>query len=386
MDAHTQSNPSPAAHTHPHSHSVRGWLAWLAGVVLVTTVGCNLPLLYTPLAGSNPEAQVVAVHGPLVTAPPNATATPTPFRPLALTATLLPTFTPSPTPQVTLAPGGGKAWGDYPGPIVWPAVEIPPPTGLLPQPEGQINILLLGSDQRPYEGGFRTDTIILLTIDPAQQSIHLTSFPRDLYVYIPGWTIQRINTAMGWGGFEALAQTFEYNFGVRPEHYVRINLFAFQNVVDSLGGIDVQVAIPLSDHRDGYGIYSVPAGIVHMDGETALWYVRSRHTSSDFDRTRRQQEVLQAMFYRLLSLNAIQRAPELFALYQRNVFTDLTLADIQPLLPLAQSVGQNGNIQSFYIGPQQVIPFTVPSSGAQVLLPIREAVLEVMRQALNSAP
>ena len=382
MDSHPKPNPRHPA----NAHALTRWLAWLAGAALLTTVACNLPLLFVPLAGGGPAARVVAARGPLVTVPPDATATPTPFRPQALTATLLPTPLPSPTPDVTLSPGSGKAWGDYPGPIVWPAVEIPPPAGLLPQPEGQINILLLGSDQRPYEGGFRTDTIVLLTIDPARQSAHLTSFPRDLYVYIPGWTVQRINTALAWGGFDALAQTFEYNFGVRPDHYVRINLFTFQSVVDSLGGIDVQVAVPLSDHRDGYGTYSVPAGLVHMDGETALWYVRSRYTSSDFDRTRRQQEVLEAIFYRLLSLNAIQRAPELFALYQNNVFTDLALADIQPLLPLAKAVGQSGNIQSYYIGPQQVIPYTVPTNGAQVLLPIREAVLEVMRQALNSVP
>jgi len=374
-------------HTHPHTAAASHSYALIIGLLVISlaSLGCNLPLLFAPLGmTTNPVVQVAA-HGPLVTVPANATPTVTPFRPLALTATLQPTTLPSPTPETTLTTGSGKTWGDYPGPIVWPSVEIPPPMGLLAHPEGQINILLLGSDQRPYDGGFRTDTIILLTIDPAQQSIHLTSFPRDLYVYVPGWTMQRINTAMAWGGFDALAQTFEYNFGVRPDHYVRINLFAFQNVIDSLGGIDVHVAMPLSDHRDGHGTYSVPAGVVHMDGETALWYVRSRYTTSDFDRARRQQEVLRAIFYRLLSLNAVQRAPELFAIYQQNVFTDLSLADIQPLLPLAQSVGQSGNIQSYYIGPQQVLPYTVPSNGAQVLLPIREAVLAVMQQALGSS-
>ncbi|GAB4536003.1 MAG: hypothetical protein Fur0018_26520 [Anaerolineales bacterium] len=380
MDTHTYPDPVPAA----HAYAVKiGWLL----VVSLALLGCSLPLLFAPLGTAiNPAAQDIAAHGPLMTVPVDATPTATPFRPLALTATLLPTALPSPTPETPLISENRKVWGEYSGPIVWPSVEIPPPSGVLPHPEGQVNILILGSDQRPYEGGFRTDTIILLTVDPVQQTVHLTSFPRDLYVYIPGWTMQRINTALAWGGFDALAQTFEYNFGVRPDHYVRINLFAFQNVVDSLGGIDVYVAVPLSDHRDGHGTYSVPAGLVHMDGETALWYVRSRYTSSDFDRTRRQQEVLQAVFYRLLSLNGIQRAPELFALYQQNVFTDLSLADIQALLPTAKAVGESGDIQSFYIGPQQVTPYTVPASGAQVLLPIREAVLDVMRQALNSVP
>ncbi|NIR66240.1 MAG: LytR family transcriptional regulator, partial [candidate division Zixibacteria bacterium] len=72
--------------------------------------------------------------------------------------------------------------------------------------------------------------------------------------------------------------------------------------IDSLGGIDVEAQYTLTDHRDGYGTFTVYAGTTHMDGDTALWYVRSRKTSSDFDRARRQQEVLKAIFLRLLSL------------------------------------------------------------------------------------
>jgi len=276
-----------------------------------------------------------------------------------------------------------KSWEDYPGPMLWPDIEVPPPTGILSQPAGQVNILLLGSDERPNEGGLRTDTILLATLNPAAGTAHLTAFPRDLYVYIPGWTVQRINTAYGWGGFEALALTFEYNFGVRPDHYVMINFRSFEQVIDSLGGIDVNVAVTLTDHRDGYGNYTVPAGLVHMDGETALWYVRARYTTSDFDRGRRQQEVLQAIFDRSMSLNALQSAPELYEIYRQNVVTDMTFEQIAPLLPLAAQVGSGANVQRYAIGPAQVMDW-VNYSGAQVLLPIPEAVLEVMKQALNS--
>ncbi|MFQ5615056.1 MAG: LCP family protein, partial [Anaerolineales bacterium] len=75
----------------------------------------------------------------------------------------------------------------------------------------------MGSDQRPGEGGFRTDTILLLTLNPGQGIVNITSFPRDLYVYIPGWTMQRINTAPQHGGFELMAATFGYNLGVHPD-------------------------------------------------------------------------------------------------------------------------------------------------------------------------
>ena len=114
-----------------------------------------------------------------------------------------------------------------------------PRVGLLPQPKGQINILLLGSDQRRGSGGFRTDVVLLVTINPADNSINITSFPRDLYVNIPGYSQNRINTAHARGGFETMANTFEYNFGVRPDYYALINFWSFVDVVNSLGGIDV---------------------------------------------------------------------------------------------------------------------------------------------------
>ncbi len=298
-----------------------------------------------------------------------ATITPTPFLPSEAT---IPAVTP--TPEVT------PAWGGYPGPSVQPAIPIPPPVDPIQQPAGQVNILLLGSDQRPGEGGFRTDTILLLTLNPNQGTVHITSFPRDLYVYIPGWTMQRINTAQQKGGFALTSATFEYNFGTPLDHFVMINFAGFVSTIDSLGGIDVNVPQALSE-----GDYSVSPGLVHMNGEMALWYVRSRYTTNDFDRTRRQQEVLLAIFRKLISLNGIQRAPELYELYRDNVVTDMAFSDMTPFIGLASQIAQDtSKVQSYYLGPQQVTPYRVPSTGAQVLLPKREAVLEVMRQALNA--
>lgn len=326
----------------------------------------------------------------LVLAPPGSTSTATPFQPSLPTETpvveaTLPVSStiqvlPSPT-KVTRAQG--KNWTDYPGPVVWPDIEIPAPVGILTQPAGQVNILLLGSDQRPYESGLRTDTIILLTLNPDQGTANLTSFPRDLYVYIPGYTVQRINTAFGYGGFDMLALTMEYNFGVYPDHYVLVNLWSFVEVIDSLGGIEVQVANDLCDHRDDYGTYCAWAGTQFMDGETALWYVRSRYTTNDLDRNRRQQEVLIGLFNKLLSVDGIRRARDLYEIYQDNVTTDMSFDQIITLSPLAAKLVDFSRIRHYYIGAPEVYNW-VNYSGAQVLIPVREAVLRVMHQALNS--
>lgn len=348
-------------------------------------IACILP----SMLGMAPSAPALSVSQPnLFLAPANSTSTPTPFRPLPPTSTYIPTNfptnTPMPTPTATTTEPHliTKSWEDYPGPSEWPDIDVPAPVGILPQPEGQVNILLLGSDQRPNDGGFRTDTILLLTLNPKAGTANLTSFPRDLYVYIPGWTVQRINTAMGHGGIDLLYDTFEYNFGVHPDHYVFINFWSFQEVIDSLGGVDVQVAVALTDQRDRYGDYTVPAGTVHMDGDLALWYVRARYTTSDFERGKRQQEVLIAIFDKLISLNGITKAPKLYEIYRQNVTTDLEFSDLAPLVPLAAKLTDTSRVNHYFISRNEVVPW-LTTQGAQVLIPIREAVLQVMDQALN---
>ena len=362
---------------------------WLfLGIWAVLLTACNLPGDEgAAISGSGVRNPVI------VMAAANATPTPTPFQPIPPTPTYLPTDFPTPIPLPTDTPsapptpevveGQTKMWADYPGPVIWPDIVIPPPVGLLPQPAGQVNILILGSDQRLGEAGFRTDAMLLATLNPNLGTVNLTSFPRDYYAYIPGWTVHKLNTAHAHGGFALTQMTFEYNFGVCPDHYVMIGMYAFKDLINSLGGIDVQVAQTLTDWRDHVGYYTVYAGNVHMDGETALWYARSRYSSSDLARNRRQQEVLIAIFRKLLSLDAVNRAPEIYQAYVRNVTTDLTLEDIRPLLPLAAQLSDESRIHRYAIGAGQVYNW-VNSSGSQVLMPIREAVIEVMRQALNS--
>ncbi|HKJ28353.1 MAG TPA: LCP family protein [Anaerolineales bacterium] len=309
-----------------------------------------------------------------ITADPNYSQPP-PFQPMAATPThsgpLFPTATVVGTPDANngeAATSGGPVSQSAAGPIQ--------------EPDNQVNILLLGSDQRPYSGGFRTDVFLLMTINLDDQTINLTSFPRDLYVYLPGLYNDRINTAMARGGFTLVSDTLEYNFGFRPDYYALVNFWGFSDVIDTFGGINVNVGQTLTDHRSGYGDYTVNAGTVHMDGETALWYVRSRYTSSDFDRGRRQQEVLFALMSRLISFDVVSKFPELYEQYQNTIETNLPLSEISPLLPVADEFF-SGQIGRYAIGPAQTTDWITPG-GAMVLLPNQNSIRAILLEALNA--
>jgi LCP family protein required for cell wall assembly len=310
--------------------------------------------------------------------------------PLPITPTKAPTIQP-PTPIVSPTPiipplatstPPAETWEDYAGPTIYSGMSVPPPMGILEQPDNQVNILLLGSDQRRSTGSFRTDVVLLITLNSELGSINVTSFPRDLYVYIPGWSMERINTAHFRGGFELTALTFEYNFGVRPDHYLMVNFEGFRKIINELGGVDVQVAKSLSDYRTDYGYYTIEPGVVHMDGSLALWYVRSRKTTNDFDRTRRQQEVLQAIFHRLLSADTILNAPKYYDQFDDLVITDMTFQDLLPFLPLATKLTEDENVHSYSVNSTHVTSW-ITYGGAQVLLPIRNEIKILMTEVLN---
>jgi len=277
------------------------------------------------------QATQVASPSPTV-----GTPTPTPFQPLPPTPTYITTAFPTPVPT-----------DSQEAPVSHIRPINPEEFGPVNHPQDQVNILLMGSDQRLGEVGFRTDTIILLSINTRQLTASMVSFPRDLYLYLPGYTYNRINTAMYFGGFPLLVQTFEQHFGVRVDHYVLVGLDAFMETIDSLGGIAVEAGETLTDFRTGAGNYTVPKGEFLMDGPTALWYVRARYTTSDFDRTRRQQEVVVALANRLLSMNGVENADELYDIYHRNVSSNLKSLDLAPLVPVFARIGNPDNVQHY---------------------------------------
>jgi LCP family protein required for cell wall assembly len=342
---------------------------------------CLLSGLILIFSSCNPAATAsISIKPVVITASPNSTPTATPFQP-DLFDLATPVF--ADYSESTQVPDFAS-WGNYPAPQVYsPYFQIPFPASIIPQPKGQVNILLLGSDQRPNDGGFRTDTMILITISP-QGNVSLTSFPRDLYVYVPGWMMQRMNTAHGYGGFKSTAMMFEYNFGIRPDYFVLINFNGFRSIINSLGGITVNAGTYFWDSRSGYpNGYSVNAGPVFMDSETALWYVRSRYSSSDVDRLRRAQEVLQAIGLKLFSLDGLNRASELYNTYRANVDTNLSLEACLKLLPALNLITDPSGVKRYVIGYEQAYDWIDPGTGAQVLIPLPDQIRILLQQAVN---
>ena len=253
-------------------------------------------------------------------------------------------------------------------------------------PSGQVNILLLGSDYRANQGS-RTDIILLVSVFTKEKKISLISFPRDLFLELPGVGQERINTTQALGGFPLTRATFEYNFGIHLDHFILTNFNSFQAIIDTLGGIDINAAKKLTDRCDlpylHGGYCSVGPGPHHLDGALALWYVRSRYSTSDFDRGRRAQEVIEGIFNKLISWNAITRAPELFSMFSKSVETDMTFTDVLPLVPVASAIQSDpSRVRRFSIGLDQAKPFIAPSTGAYLLNPDYNAIWQIVFQAI----
>jgi len=297
------------------------------------------------------------------------------------TATITPTATTSPIPGPTATPV--DPWENFPPPSLPSAIDIPRPMPLIEQPDSVVNIVILGSDARPNEGVARSDTLMIASLDKDKGTVTLLSIPRDLYVYIPGWKVDRINTADVHGGPDTVAMTILYNFGLRTDHYIRLRFSGFVQAVDILGGVEVQVTGNLNDECGGTR-YNYSPGVYHMDGFTALCYVRMRYTSSDFDRLRRQQEVIQAIFAKAMSLYGLTRVPELFANFGNLVQTDLGVADALPLTPLAAKISADrSRIHLYRVDQTMATSFRVPLTGAAVQLPVREAILAMLQAAFG---
>jgi LCP family protein required for cell wall assembly len=179
----------------------------------------------------------------------------------------------------------------------------PPSTPAQQAGEEPVTFLLVGSDTRATaeEGiaaGGRSDAIMIARFSADRQHAQLISVPRDSWVDIPGQGMAKVNAAYAYGGPTLLIQTVEQLTDVRIDHYVAIDFEGLIQVTDDLGGVDVVVAETTSN-----GPYTFPAGVNHLYGDQARWYLGQRYglPGGDFDRVRRQQQYLQAMFGKLFS-------------------------------------------------------------------------------------
>jgi LCP family protein required for cell wall assembly len=265
---------------------------------------------------------------------------------------------------------------------------------LVEQPEGTVNILLLGADQENGRARGRTDVMIVVSINPDIPSVSMLSIPRDFYAWIPTHGYGKINTADSrgqnypGGGPALLKATIEYNLGIPIDYYARVDFRGFVQVVDTLGGVDVPVECELHDTfpdpanpPSGTVDLDLYPGIQHLDGQQALWYVRSRWSTHDFDRNRRQQQVLRALYHQIQDLNVIPRIPELWGAIQGTVETDLGLQELVWLGWVASRLDMS-NVKSRFIAPPYVQHQTTPETG-YILLPVEGALEPLIAEALQ---
>jgi len=296
--------------------------------------------------------------------------------------TALPTSTQSstqftePSPSTTL--NSQYIWGDFPPPSSDPATPIPPPLSGLNLPEDVLVWVLLGSDTEPPFIG-RTHAIHLLFIYPRFSKASIVSIPGDLFVYIPGFTMQRINTAYSLGGIETLRETLAYNFGVTPSRFVLAHPGDFQWLVDDIDNIEVTVFYPLPHVCGG-----IPAGLIEMDGSLALCYVSFRDGLDEIGRMRRQQQLLQLIFQKFARDGNLIKLPTLYRSYQGWIKTDLSLTELMGYIPLALNLADSDRIGYYMIGWDQIRLWELPGyTQAKVFLPQREAVIAVLQQAID---
>lgn len=379
-----------------------------------------LALILTACGAPAPAPEQAPLPFVLITSAPDATATPTPFQPSLFTPTspplfsfdanpapqlILPSETPFPTTTPLAEPTATVSFDQ-----LFPTQAAPPdslavnPTALPPLTDNEtINFLLIGSDRRPTGTSHRTDTMLIAIVWPREGQVSLISIPRDLWIYIPTVGMQRINTAYqsgesgGYpgGGMGLLKDTILQNLGIRIDHTALVEFDGFSRIVDTLGGIEVPVACAYTDWRlkapnldqnneNNWWLYTVGPGEVFMDGDLALWYARSRSKSSDFDRGRRQQEVLRTLFNKALQTGTFTKIPQLYNDLSSSVLTDLGLADMLRMAPYSVNF-TNANIRSYYIRPPYVQGWTTPG-GASVLLPQEEALQLMLIEATTLSP
>jgi LCP family protein required for cell wall assembly len=345
----------------------------------------TLPALNTAVPSVTPTLTASFTPTSTFTESPTPTPTETPLRTATETARPLPTLLMPAAPDTNAAAPTGI-------PTEFPAIDR--------HGYDIVNILLMGGDDEITGDGItRTDTMIIVSVNRTTNTVAMMSLPRDLYVYIPGWTMQRLNLAythgeqIGWqpdGGWGLMRQTIFYNLGINVHYYALVNLSDFKQIIDTLGGIDVAVDCAIQDlplieappppeayKIESDGTYVLPVGYYHMNGDSALWYARSRGSSSDFDRGRRQQQILRAIWRAARGGGQLTQLPELWTQFTQVVKTNLAFDDMLGLLPLALNLDP-GRIDHFYMQRLYHTTPWQPPDGSNVQLPNYDPIRQLM--------
>lgn len=268
--------------------------------------------------------------------------------------------------------------------------EPAPDSNPMPQPElNRLDVLLLGirgenEDAIEEEGGLLTDTLIVVSIDKVAKKTALISIPRDFYIEmnaqaangkkikIRGKINEVYERGLANGGGIALAKQIVSRItGTYIDNAIVADFSAFREVVNSLGGIDVHLAKPFNEKTQWGYEFSLPAGDNHLDGNQALYYVRSRYSTSDFDRARRQQEVISIIKNRALSLGFLSSPAKVTSLLsdlKGNIRTDFQIWDVKDLSALANSFGTKTPVKNYVITTENLVYETKTEKGEYILL------------------
>jgi LCP family protein required for cell wall assembly len=261
--------------------------------------------------------------------------------------------------------------------------------------------MLLGVDQRDEEVRLglptRSDSIIVVSIDPVSKTAAMISFPRDLWLTVPGFGEHRINEAYtlgelyradAGGGPGMTARTLDLNFGLQVPYYATVNFRGFETIIDTLDGVIIDVPRPVKDDAyptADYGIERlyVALGPQLMDGAQALKYARTRHTDNDLNRSARQQQVLLAIRDRALRSDTFLRLPTLVDQGMRTVKTNFTATQLLALGKIASQM-DTSSLQTLVITYPMVVDFRGPA-GAAILLPRKDDIRAAIRRTLEAS-
>jgi LCP family protein required for cell wall assembly len=265
------------------------------------------------------------------------------------------------------------------------------------EPANVVNILLLGVDSWDSLTG-RSDAIVLVSVDIENEKVLLTSVPRDLRVNLEGQSgPQRINAAYAYGGAELARDTLEHVLDVTIPYYAVVNFTGFARVIDTLGGVTIDVPENIIDlefpavNSIDYEPFIILSGRHHFDGEVALKYARTRKSSldGDFDRMYRQQQVMRALKAQALTPRTLLRLPTLYNEFRQSVDTNVSLEMMLRLAKLASSIDGDA-ISSYAIDEDTGLVAGQIVDGMFLLEPdlagIRSAVHERMASLAEEGP
>ncbi|MBI4100859.1 LCP family protein [Candidatus Microgenomates bacterium] len=260
------------------------------------------------------------------------------------------------------------------------------PSLLKGEGDGRVNVLLIGIGGDGHISGDLADSIMIVSVDPISKDVAMLSVPRDLYVKVGQFGSAKINAAHAYGeqynypggGPKLLEQTAAQTFGVPIHYFVRLDFEAFRKAVDIMDGIDVEVKEAINDYAypdenlSGYQPFVLSAGPQHLDGATALKFARSRYTTSDFDRGKRQQQILAAIKDKALSIGTLVnplRINSLLVTAGSHVRTDLRVDEMLRLYELAKQVRPEQVSQATLDTAPENYLTSANIGGASVLVP-----------------